>query len=418
MGGAEFADDRILGVNISPSRDKLSLWALSLKPGQEGQVIFNTSWDPPVEWAEGVNVIYLGAVTSNGDGGVFTIWNKELRKHYAFSLDTGVYLWETEPEHYLQGYGARDAARSWIFSDGKLYSLGVAGILYCYDINDGSILWTYNVEDSYNEFLFANDWWSVIMFISDGKIYFSHLEHSPIDPKPRGAPFMCLDAETGDVIWTIDGMFRHGQWGGNAIIGDSIIATMDVYDQRIYAVGKGPSQTTVDAPKNGISEGSSVVISGSVTDISAGTNDPSITARFPNGVACVADEDMSEWMKYVYKQFPMPNAAGVDVTLDVIDSNGNFRNIGIATTDASGYYAFNWTPDILGMYTVISTFAGSEAYYASYSEAAFAVDKAPDPTPPPPDPTPLPPTETYITGSTIAIIAAIAVAVILILRKK
>ena len=37
-------------------------------------------------------------------------------------------------------------------------------------------------------------------------------------------------------------MFRDTRWGGNGIIGDSIIATMDTYDQRVYAIGKGPSQ--------------------------------------------------------------------------------------------------------------------------------------------------------------------------------
>jgi len=36
---------------------------------------------------------------------------------------------------------------------------------------------------------------------TDGKIYIAHMEHSSIDPKPRGAPFICLDMETGDEIW-------------------------------------------------------------------------------------------------------------------------------------------------------------------------------------------------------------------------
>ncbi|MCJ7713731.1 hypothetical protein MUO66_04660, partial [Candidatus Bathyarchaeota archaeon] len=243
-------------------------------------------------------------------------------------------------------------------------------------------------------------------------------EHSPIDPKPRGAPFVCLDAETGDVVWRADGLFRQTEWGGHAVLADSIIAAMDTYDQRIYAIGKGPTQTTVDAPKTGIPQGSSMVICGSVTDIAAGTSDPSIAARFPNGVAAVADEIMSIWMAYVYKQFPFPaNAAGVSVSIDVIDSNGNFRNVCTATSDSSGFYSMEWMPDISGKYTVIATFAGSKSYYASYSEAAFVVDEAPEPTPEP-TATPAPATDTYIAGSTVAIIAAIAVVALLLLRKK
>jgi len=114
----------------------------------------------------------------------------------------------------------------------------------------------------------------------------------------------------------------------------------------------------------------------------------------------------------------MPTATGVDVTVDVVDVNGNFRNIGTATSDATGYYNLAWTPDIYGQYTVIATFAGTEGYYASYAQTAFIVDPAPEPTAAPPDPTPPPPTETYIAGSTIAIIAAIVVVAFLLLRKK
>ena len=65
------------------------------------------------------------------------------------------------------------------------------------------------------------------------------------------------------------------------------------------------------------------------------------------------------------------NTTGVPVTISVIDANGNYRTIGTTTTDASGTFAFNWTPDIPGDYTVIATFAGTEAYYGSSAETHF-----------------------------------------------
>ena len=278
-------------------------------------------------------------------------------------------------------------------------------------------MWTYEADDPYQEFLFANNWWGKPMFVTDGKIYLGSLEHSPIDPRPRGAPFYCLDAETGELIWRADGLFRQTRWGGRAIIGDSIIAAMDTYDQRVYAIGKGPSATTVTAPNVGIPQGSSVMITGTVMDVSPGTTSDRVTLRFPNGVPAVADASMSEWMAYVYKQFPMPTATGVDVTVDVVDSNGNFRNIGTATTDSTGFYNLAWTPDIYGQYTVISTFAGSESYGSSYAQTYMGVVDAPEPTAAP-DPTPAPQTDTYVVGTGIAVIAAIAVGVLLILRKK
>ena len=50
--------------------------------------------------------------------------------------------------------------------------------------------------------------------------------------------------------------------------------------------------------------------------------------------------------------------------------------IGTAISDASGAYSYQWTPDILGKYTVVASFAGSNAYYGSSAETSFAVDAA------------------------------------------
>lgn len=169
------------------------------------------------------------------------------------------------------------------------------------------------------------------------------------------------------------------------MIADSIIACMNTYDQRVYAVGKGPSQTTVTASPKVSIEGSSVIIEGTITDISPGTEEYALTSRFPNGIPAVSDASMSEWMKYVYMQFTRPTSAnGVQVTLDAIDPNGNYIHIGNSTSDASGIYSLQWTPEIPGKYTIIATFAGTASYYASFSETAIAVDPAPaTPTPSP-----------------------------------
>ncbi len=80
-------------------------------------------------------------------------------------------------------------------------------------------------------------------------------------------------------------------------------------------------------------------------------------------------------MEYVYQQQNKPaNATGVEVYLTVIDANGNYRYIGTAVSDASGTYSLQWTPDITGKYTVIASFTGTNAYYGSTAETAFAVD--------------------------------------------
>jgi outer membrane protein assembly factor BamB len=308
---------------------------------------------------------------------------------------------------------------------GRLYCASVSGIVYCYNVTTGERLWAYEAEDPYSEILWANNWWQKPVFITDGKIYVGHTEHSPINPMPRGAPFICLNATTdnpdGEVIWRADGMFRQTRWGGRAIIGDSIIATMDTYDQRIYAIGKGPSATTVSAGPEVSVHGSSVIVKGMVTDISPGTEEYALTARFPNGVPAVCDDNMSEWMLYVHKQFVRPaDIIGVDVVVTVIDPNGNVYDVGTATSDASGFYKVAFTPEVPGEYTIIASFPGSGAYYGSYAETAINVDPAPTPTVAPTEP-PEPMTDTYVLGlgaTSIIAIVAIGLVIILMLRKR
>ena len=158
-----------------------------------------------------------------------------------------------------------------------------------------------------------------------------------------------------------------------------------------------------------------------VTDTSAGTKSLAISSRFPNGVPAISDESMTPWMEYLWHQQAMPsNATGVEVTLDVLDANGNYRNIGKTTSDANGFYSFDWIPDIAGKYTVIATFQGSESYWPSHAETAFVVNEA-APTPTSQPDVALPPTEMYFAISTAVLVAAIAVVGVLILmavRKR
>jgi len=86
-------------------------------------------------------------------------------------------------------------------------------------------------------------------------------------------------------------------------------------------------------------------------------------------------------MRYLYMQFPIPeNPTGVEVSLDVIDPNGNYIHIDDVTSDMSGMFSYMWTPETEGKYTIFATFMGSKSYWASYAETALGVTPAP-PTP-------------------------------------
>lgn len=352
----------------------IKLWAISLKPGQEGTLLYNTTWQKPL----GDIAMRTGAVSP--ENRVFTLFDKENRQQYGFNMDTGAYLWgPTDSMDYRGIYGMTQ-----VIAYGKLFvTADFGGEVAAYDIKNGTKLWSYVAKDPYVTDTFVKEvggteWALSILFVSDGKIYIGQSEHSPYNPLPRGAPLFALDVNTGAEVFRVDGMLRQTRWGARAVIGDSIIASMDTYDQLLYAVGKGPTSTTVSASSGVATGGSSVLLTGTVIDISPGTAD--LTLRFPKGVPAVADEFMGEWMKYVYKQFERPkNAVGVAVSIDAIDPNGNDIHIGDTTSDSNGFYSFKWLPpaDITGKYTITATFGGSKSYWSSSAETALVLDEAP-----------------------------------------
>jgi hypothetical protein len=352
---------------------------------------------------------------------VFVEYYKETMQWVGYNLRTGDKMWgPTDSQCALDYYGSDfGGIMTGQLAYGNLYSCGFGGVMYCYDLETGNLLWTYgnggegnstNAGLQTGQGTYPTD----IYAVGNGVIYTITIEHTFTTPIYKGALTRAINATDGTEIWTLPCVGS----GWSYAIADGYSNFYNGYDNRIYVTGRGPSQTTVNAPLAAINLGGSLVINGRVTDIAAGTKSDEQASRFPNGVPCASDESMTDWMSYVYQQRPLPtDFTGVDVTISIIDSNGNFREIGTAKTDASGTYSLQWTPDIEGQYTVIAQFAGTKGYWPSYSETSFAVDPA-GPTPSPYPTISYPPLELYFVASTIAIIIAIAIVGFLLAKKR
>ncbi len=424
-----FIDDIILGYNGTlPYWDnqatEYTMWAISLKPESRGQLLWMKTYVAP----QGVAIQMRSA---DPTARVFVTYHKETLSYYGYSLDNGEKLWGPvemqEPFSFFAGAPASNPMRvgSAVVAYGNLYLSGYGGVLYAVDLKTGNLLWTYGNGGAGNSTFtgLGTPWGNFPVFIgaiADGKVYLFTNEHSPNTPQYKGALIRAINATTGQEIWTLSGWGEGESFmGGNGAVADGFYTYINTYDMQIYTVGKGPSATTVSAPDIGITAGSSLTIKGNVMDISAGTKQNEQVARFPYGVPAVSDDSQRAWMEYVYMQKPRPmDATGVDVILSVIDPNNNTYDIGTATTDSSGTFSFRWVPQIPGKYSVIAKFAGTESYWSSFAETALSVDEAQQATPTQPPQVNLPPTEMYFAVSTAAIIVAIAVATILLLRKK
>jgi hypothetical protein len=349
----------------------------------------------------------MSGPTVDSVNGVFLFEESISMKRWAFDLETMQQLWESEPEEQWNFYGM---PRS--IYEGKLLSYGIGGVLRAYDIRTGKVLWNWTSGSVGFETWSGNTALS-LGCIADGKIYLYSTEHSPTMPLRRDAYLWCVDTETGELLWKIQ------CWANNPAIADGYIVTLDSFDNRIYCYGKGPSATTVSAgPKNSV-HGTSVVIEGTVTDQCTGAQKLAQELGFVNGVPAISDADQEAWMEYLYQQrLPIPaDAEGVEVSLDTLDPNGNFVHIETVTSDISGTFAYAFTPEVPGLYKIIATFAGSASYGASYAEAYINVDEAPPATPPVEIPQPFDFTMTIV-GTGIAIIIAVAIVGILMLRKR
>jgi hypothetical protein len=413
-------------TNADPSIiNPYTYFAINLNASRTGYDRGEVLWWKTVTPPEGIQVISNGG--ADPDVGVFVETYRQTSNWIGYSMKDGHRMWGPTPSQedfdYFGSQGPGTLAD--VVAYGKLYSMAYAGILYCYNLTTGKILWTYgNGGEGNSTFgglgVYYNRYPTFINAIGNGVVYLVTSEHTVETPIYKGSLVRAVNATDGTELWTLSSYV--GEFAAISFaMADGYATWFNGYDNQIYSVGRGPSATTVSAPNLAAAYGQPVVIRGTVTDISAGTKQNEQAGRFPNGVAAVSDASMKDWMGYVYQQKPFPSdCTGVPVTIDVMDSNGNYRTIGTTTSDASGTFSLTWTPDIPGNFTVIATFKGTQAYWPSYAETSFTVMTPPEATPAP-TPTPAPMTDTYVLGTGIAIIiilvAGIAV-IVLMLRKR
>jgi hypothetical protein len=396
-------DDKIIG-GTTGSNDGNNVvlgnfWALSLKAGEEGKLLWNNTFTPPSTYPGNWT---WSLTTVDPEDDVFILSSAQLRVYKCFSLSTGTLMWTSEPESQWNYYGMSNN-----IYEGKLITYGYGGILSAYNISTGAVMWSYTSEsigfESYYGYTPING-----LIIADDKGYIVSAEHSPNEPLRRDAMLRCIDLNTGQQLWNIS------NWDGNSrpAIADGYVVTLNCYDQQIYCIGKGPSSTTVSASPTVSVNGEQVLITGNITDQSPGAKD----------TPAISDDYQTPWMEYIYMQQPIPtDAKGVEVSLDTIDPNGNFRHIGTVTSDIGGGFKKMWTPEVPGEYTIFATFAGSKSYGSSSAQTYIGVSDAPTPVPTAAPVTGLATTSdlmTYLAVGVVAIIIAVAVATLLMLRKR
>jgi len=350
----------------------------------------------------GFVVVERGKVAFGGHGRQWACWNSR----------TGQKLWDSEFTEYPWGAWWPYSTASYDFPDGETTAIITSTYegVYAINLNDGKIMWHYKdpnpvpFENPYD----ATPFFTGVMSSGDGKIYAYNGEHTPSNPYSRDWKIHCINATDGTLIWKMLNPMVP------SAVADGYLAATNNYDGFTYFFGRGKSATTVTAPDVAVPLGTAFTIKGTVLDQSPAQA----------GTPCVSKDSMETQMEYIHLELPIDGIwhnetlTGVPVTLTAIGSDGSVIDLGQVTTN--GYYGtFSkaWTPPKQDTYTIIASFAADASYGSSNAATAVTVGPAPAAYPNPPEAaTPIDYTWTIV-GAAIAVIIALVIATLLIIRK-
>jgi hypothetical protein len=413
------------------------LTAYSLAQNTWGQTLWSTTFTPPAATDAYPNATYNGGITFGGvdsRSGIFWFTEAVTGKQWIYSVSTGNLLWTNTIDSAWSYYGSPltvHAGKAYTIGPGGANAEGAFGIVSCFNATTGEFLWNWTspsigLLESQGSTYTPTELQFFVDDPSTGHTYM-YIDGSTgwagqTVPIRRDSALICIDCNTGKTVWRLES-YPNPEGSCKVVISDSRIIYLDAHDDNIYQLGKGSSATTVSAPQNDPLLGSSITITGTVTDqTNSGRINTAGSVDFVlKGTPAIGDESMEAWMEYMFQQRPKPtNATGVLVLLTALDPNGNYITIGNVTSDSSGVFGCDWTPQVPGTYHIIATFPGSNAYGPSSSQTYMSVaDRAVTPSPYPT--ATIPSNEMYFIASTLATIIAVAVATVAIIyaiRKR
>ena len=163
-----------------------------------------------------------------------------------------------------------------------LYEIGFGGDIYAISIATGAILWQTNTNAISGPAGTDSPYgvWPIWAFGNQGArltecVLGEGHEYSP--PLFRGANEIAINITNGNPVWSMLGF----DVDGGTAISDGVMLTESAYDNLIYAYGQGPSTTTVVTPDIGVTTATPITITGSVMDISAGSQQRSSCGKLP-----------------------------------------------------------------------------------------------------------------------------------------
>ncbi len=124
--------------------------------------------------------------------GVFFRGGTDDNAVYAFNATSGNIIWTFNPQIESDGYFVTGPAIGY----GMIYEMNKDGNLYALDQATGTLVWKYKGPDS-------SLLWPGMPTVADGKVYVTTGEVAMYGGQVGVSEFACLNAYTGQIIWTL-----------------------------------------------------------------------------------------------------------------------------------------------------------------------------------------------------------------------
>jgi outer membrane protein assembly factor BamB len=144
-----------------------------------GEIIWETPTKGPM--------IFTGAYAD----GMYFKGGSDDNTMYCFNASNGDIIWRYRPD--TDGYFTTGCAVGY----GLVYEMNKDGFLYAFDMYTGEVVWKYKGPDD-------TLMWPGMPSVADGKIYVTTGEAAQYNAPTGISEFSCLNARTGQKIWSID----------------------------------------------------------------------------------------------------------------------------------------------------------------------------------------------------------------------
>jgi outer membrane protein assembly factor BamB len=198
-----------------------------------GKIVWDTLTKGPM--------IFNGAYSD----GLFFRGGTDDNTMYCFNATTGKIVWTYTPPSDTAGYFTTGPAVAY----GAVYEMNKDGYLYAFDEKTGALLWTYKGADS-------TLIWPGMPTVADGMIYVTTGQHAAYNGPAGASQFSCVNAFTGQVIWTlpIEALAPRESnivaYGNLYIIPGQVTTAVDTTsgteystDSQLWAIGSTPAPT-------------------------------------------------------------------------------------------------------------------------------------------------------------------------------